>query len=169
MLRQQEGSSNPETGYVPNGTAWQPGCGGGVAWGAAISVMPWEFWLHYRDTDILRDSYEAMKGYIRYMLTWTDEEGIMFSQAKGRDGKPLRWMNLGEWVAPYELPPDNMVHTFYLWRCADITSKVAGIMGKTEDVERYKATAEKTGMLLCKCFLILRVALTGNTEVIYLH
>jgi len=138
------GSSNPETGYVPNGAPWQPGCGGGVAWGAAISIMPWEFWLHYGDTDILRDSYEAMKGYIRYMLTWTDEEGIMFSQAKGRDGKPLRWMNLGEWVAPYELPPDNLVHTFYLWRCADITSKVAGILGNAEDAEMYKVIAEKT-------------------------
>ena len=138
------GASNPETGYVPNGAPWQPGCGGGVAWGAAICIMPWEFWLHYGDVDILRDSYESMKGYIRYMLTWTDDEGIMFSQAKGRDGKPLRWMNLGDWVAPYDLPPDNLVHTFYLWRCADITSKVAAIVGQTGDNEKYHDIAEKT-------------------------
>ena len=146
------GASNPETGYVPNGAPWQPGCGGGVAWGAAINIMPWEFYLHYGDKDILRDSYEAMKGYIKYMLTWTDDEGIMFSQAKGRDGKPLRWMNLGEWVAPYELPPDDLVHTFYLWRCADITSKVAGILGKTEDAESYKKTADKTRNAFMKKF-----------------
>ncbi len=69
------GASNEETGYVPNGAPWQPGCGGGVAWGAAISIMPWEFYLHYGDEDILRDSYDAMKGYIRYMLTWTDDRG----------------------------------------------------------------------------------------------
>src|SRR5690606_2520322 len=30
------GAQNPETGYVPNGAPWQPGCGGGVAWGAAM-------------------------------------------------------------------------------------------------------------------------------------
>ena len=34
------GAQNPENGYVPNGAPWQPGCGGGVAWGAAINIMP---------------------------------------------------------------------------------------------------------------------------------
>lgn len=138
------GASNEETGYVPNGAPWQPGCGGGVAWGAAISIMPWEFYLHYGDVDILRDSYDAIKGYIRYMLTWTNEKGIMFSQALGPNGKPLRWLNLGDWVAPSELPPDNMVHTFYLWRCAEITSKTAQILGNKAEAEKYLAVAEKT-------------------------
>jgi alpha-L-rhamnosidase len=138
------GASNKETGYVPNGAPWQPGCGGGVAWGAAISIMPWEFYLHYGDTNILRDSYDAMKGYIRYMLTWTDEEGIMFSQAVGKDGKPLRWLNLGDWAQPFELPPDNMVHTFYLWRCADLTSKTAQILGYKDESENYSLLAGKT-------------------------
>jgi alpha-L-rhamnosidase len=138
------GSYNKETGYIPNGAPWQPGCGGGVAWGAAINIMPWEFYLHYGDKDILQDSYDAMKGYVRYMQSWTDEEGIMLSQAPGSGGKPNRWMNLGDWVAPYELPPDNLVHTFYLWRCADITSKVASILGQKTDGEKYAAVAEKT-------------------------
>ncbi|HQH25072.1 MAG TPA: family 78 glycoside hydrolase catalytic domain [Bacteroidales bacterium] len=138
------GASNPQTGYVPNGAPWQPGCGGGVAWGAAICIMPWEFWVHYGDRDILRDSYEAMKGYVKYMLSWTDEKGIMFSQAVGRDGKVLRWMNLGDWMAPYKLPPDNMVHTFYLWYCADIISRVAGILGNHQDEAIYGNLAEKT-------------------------
>jgi alpha-L-rhamnosidase len=138
------GSSNEETGYVPNGAPWQPGCGGGVAWGAAISIMPWEFYLHYGDIDILKDSYDPMKGYIRYMLQWTDKEGIMFSQATGRDGKPLRWLNLGDWAQPFELPPDNMVHTFYLWRCADITASVAKILGKDEESKEFEELAERT-------------------------
>ena len=133
-----------KTGYVPNGAPWQPGCGGGVAWGAAISIMPWEFYLHYGDTDILRDSYEAMKGYVKYMLTWTDKEGIMYSQVIGPNGKPNRWMNLGDWSQPYELPPDNMVHTFYLWRCADITSMVANVLGNPAESEKYAAIAERT-------------------------
>lgn len=138
------GASNEETGYVPNGAPWQPGCGGGVAWGAAISIMPWEFYLHYGDMDILRDSYDAMKGYIRYMLAWTDEKGIMFSRAVGRNGKPLRWLNLGDWVAPYELPPDKMVHTFYLWRCADITAETAKILGRRDEASMYRDIADRT-------------------------
>jgi alpha-L-rhamnosidase len=138
------GAQNVNTGYVPNGAPWQPGCGGGVAWGAAMCIMPWEFYLQYGDTDMLRNNFEGMKGYIRYMLTWTDKNGIMFSQVLGKDGKPNRWMNLGEWSQPYKLPPDDMVHTFYLWRCADITAKSAKVLAKKAEYEEYEKLAEKT-------------------------
>ncbi len=37
------GAQIQESGYVPNGAPWQPGCGGGPAWGAAICVMPWDY------------------------------------------------------------------------------------------------------------------------------
>jgi alpha-L-rhamnosidase len=137
------GSQNVNTGYVPNGSPWQPGCGGGVAWGAAITIMPWEFYLHYGDTAMLENNYEGMKGYIRYMLTWTDNTGIMFSQATGRDGKPNRWMNLGDWSQPDKLPPDDLVHTFYLWRCADLTAKSAKVLGKVSEYEEYTKLAER--------------------------
>ncbi len=133
-----------ETGYVPNGAPWQPGCGGGVAWGAAISIMPWEYYLHYGSLDILEDSYPAMKDYIRYMQTWVDEDGIMHQQRTGRDGKVLRWFNLGEWVTPGDLPPDDLVHTFYFWRCADLTSKSAKVLGKEGEARKYADLAEKT-------------------------
>ena len=90
------------------------------------------------------DNYEGMKGYIRYMLTWTDTEGIMFSQATGKDGKPLKWMNLGDWSQPDKLPPDDMVHTFYLWRCAELTAMSAKVLGKMSEYDEYMKLAEKT-------------------------
>jgi alpha-L-rhamnosidase len=137
------GAQNPETGYVPNGAPWQPGCGGGVAWGAAMNIMPWEFYLHYGDTSMLRNNYEGMKGYIAYMLTWTDDKGIMFSQAPS-PAKPNQWLNLGDWAQPVKLPPDDLVHTFYLWRCADFTAKTANVLGKTSEAEHYSKLAERT-------------------------
>jgi alpha-L-rhamnosidase len=134
----------PETGYVPNGAPWQPGCGGGPAWGAAICVIPWHYYVHYGSRDMLEDTYEGMKGYLRYMQTWVDEEGIMHSKRTARDGSLLRWFNLGEWVAPGETVPDEMVHTFYLWYCADIASRTAGIIGKPDEAEGYRNLAERT-------------------------
>jgi len=138
------GAQNEETGYVPNGAPWQPGCGGGVAWGAAIAIMPWEFYLHYGDLDMLADNYEGMKGYIRYMQSWVGLDGTMFSQRPGKDGKPLQWFNLGEWSAPGKTVPDNMVHTFYFWRCADLTAKTARAMHKTDEANQYAELAERT-------------------------
>ena len=145
------GAQNPETGYVPNGAPWQPGCGGGVAWGAAMNIMPWEFYLHYADEEMLKTNFEGMKGYIRYMLTWTKENGIMFSQAPN-PAKPNRWLNLGDWVAPVKLPPDDLVHTFYLWRCADLTAKSAKVLGRTAEVEEYSRLAERTRQAFWKRF-----------------
>lgn len=146
------GAQDLTTGYVPNGAPWEPGCGGGVAWGAAICIIPWEFYLHYGSKDMLADNYEGMKEYIRYMLTWTDEEGIMHSQRTGKDGKVLRWFNLGDWVAPSNLPPDAMIHTFYLWRCADIASRTAKVLGKPEESQIFAILAEKTRLAFSKRF-----------------
>jgi len=137
------GAQNVNTGYVPNGAPWQPGCGGGVAWGAAINIMPWEYYLHYGDRDMLAYTYEGMKGYIKYMLTWTNQDGIMHSRAPD-PARPNNWMNLGDWCAPGRMPPDELVHTFYLWRCADFTSKTAKVLGRDTEAEQYAKLAEKT-------------------------
>ena len=142
-IQDMYGSQNPETGYVPNCSPWQPGCGGGVAWGASLIIMPWEYYVHYGDIDMLRNNYPGMKGYIDYMLTWTGPDGIMHSQAPDPEN-PNRWINLGDWVAPFELPPAEMVHTFYLWRCADLTARSAYALGISGDAENYGALAEKT-------------------------
>ncbi len=150
-IRDIFGAQNPETGYVPNGAPWQPGCGGGVAWGAAMNIMPWEYFLHYGDYDLLRENFEGMKGYIKYMLTWTDDDGIMFSQAPDKNN-PNQWINLGDWVAPDKLPPAPMVHTFYLWNCATLTAAAAKALGLPEEELTYGRLAEKTRVAFQKRF-----------------
>jgi len=146
------GAQIKSTGYVPNGAPWQPGCGGGPAWGAAICVIPWEYYMHYGSLDMLSDNYKGMTGYLKYMQTWVDEEGIMHSKRSDRNGNWLKWFNLGEWVAPGELIPDEMVHTFYLWYCAHITANSARILGYEADAERYNTLAEQTRRAFHKRF-----------------
>ena len=36
-----------------------------TAWRAAMNIMPWEYYLHYGDIDLLRNNYE---GYFRYSV-----------------------------------------------------------------------------------------------------
>ncbi|NQU52423.1 MAG: family 78 glycoside hydrolase catalytic domain [Bacteroidetes bacterium] len=146
------GAQNIETGYVPNGAPWQPGCGGGVAWGAAICIMPWEFYLQYGAKDILQDAYFPMKEYIRYMQGWVDDDGIMFSKRVGKNGKVLKWFNLGEWVTPGDLPADDLVHTFYFWRCVELTAKTGRVLGQTAEAEKYEELAETTKLAFQKRF-----------------
>jgi alpha-L-rhamnosidase len=146
------GAQIEETGYVPNGAPWQPSCGGGPAWGAAICVIPWEYYVQYGSRDMLEDNYEGMKGYVRYLQSWTGEDGITHSKRTDKNGKWLRWFNLGDWLPPGELIPDALVHTFILWYCADISARTAGVLGSEDEAEEYKALAERTKNAFYKRF-----------------
>jgi alpha-L-rhamnosidase len=93
-----------------------------------------------------------MKGYVRYLQSWTGEDGITFSRRKNMDGNWIKWFNLGEWLPPGELIPDEMVHTFILWYCSDITSKAAGVLGLESEALAYEALAERTRKAFSKRF-----------------
>jgi alpha-L-rhamnosidase len=93
-----------------------------------------------------------MKEYIRYMQTWVDNDGIMFSKRTGNDGKILKWFNLGEWVTPGVLPPDELIHTFYFWRCAGLTAQAAKALGKPGEACKYNDLAEQTRKAFWKRF-----------------
>jgi len=133
-----------DDGYVPNAAPWQPGCGGGVPWGAAINIIPWEYYLAYGDVKALADNYDAMKAHTDNMTTWLTPDGTMHQQRNvlGK-GDPLYWFNLGEWCAPDKLPSDELVHTFYLWMCADITARSAKVLGHDDDANKYSGLARQ--------------------------
>ncbi len=143
-IRDMQDAQNPETGYVPNGAPWQPGCGGGVPWGAAMNIIPWEFYRHYGDLDALRGHYFAMKEQVRYMTRWLTPQGTMLSRRGGAGSDaPVYWLNLGEWCPPGKSVPDELVHTFYLWYCADLTAKAAEALGEQEERTEYAALADR--------------------------
>jgi len=93
---------------------------------------------------MLEDNYEGMKGYVRYMLSWTGEDGIALSKRTDKNGKWLKWFNLGDWLPPGELIPDDMVHTFILWYCADITGRTASALGLEDEAQEYRIIADRT-------------------------
>ena len=144
-LRDMRDAQNPESGYVPNGAPWQPTCGGGVAWGAAMNVIPWEYYLQYGDLQQLRLCYQPMRDQLRHMLTWLTPEGTMFQQKRNYEtGEPCYWLNLGDWVPPYGMPADEKVHTFYLWLCAKNTAHTAQVLGDEAGWQEYEGIARRT-------------------------
>ncbi|MBQ8061808.1 MAG: alpha-L-rhamnosidase N-terminal domain-containing protein, partial [Bacteroidales bacterium] len=139
------GSQHPETGYVPNGAPWEPMCGGGPAWGAAICVMPWEFYLRYGDRSVLEKSLDGMKGYLRYLGTWTRPDGTILVAKATPDGKPFYWYNLGDWLPPIngDIPKEELVHTFIYWLCARNTAMTAKVLGKEAEAKEYSALCDR--------------------------
>lgn len=144
-LQDMRDAQNPESGYVPNGAPWQPTCGGGVAWGAAMNVIPWEYYLQYGDSLQLALCYQPMLAQLRHMLTWLTPDGTMFQQKRNYGTDDVcYWLNLGDWVPPYNMPPDEIVHTFYLWLCATNTAKAAKVLGDKAGRQECEAIARRT-------------------------
>ena len=145
-IRDIRGSQTAD-GYIPNGAPWQPGCGGGIGWGAAMEIMPWEFYRHYGDEHLLEENFEAMCNHVRWMTTWVNEEtGIMHSQ------DPNPWKNLGDWLPPHKLPRNELVHTFFLWMCADIASKTAEILDYKAKSKEFASLRDRTAAAFHKEF-----------------
>ena len=103
--------------------------GGGPAWGAAICVMPWEYYLRYSDPRILEQCLDGMREYVRYLGTWEREDGTIFVQKTTPDGQPFLWYNLGDWVPPFGDPDVSLVHSFFYWLCARNTALSAKAIG----------------------------------------
>lgn len=143
-IRDMRDAQNRETGHVPNSAPWQPGAGGGVAWGAAMTLMPWWYYVQYGDLRMLSESYFSMKEQVRNMMSWVTLDGIMHQRMRnyGR-GDECYWLNLGDWVPPSALPRDELVHTFYLWQCLDYCARAAHVLGKADEEEHYRGLTDK--------------------------
>jgi alpha-L-rhamnosidase len=127
---------NKKTGYVPH-TAPFGGGGGGPAWGSAYVIMPWNYYLYYKDKYVLERHYNGMKQWIQYLGTRTDSSGIIVRE------EPNGWC-LGDWATPGKIQiPESLVNTCYYFYVTDIMSKVAATLGKNEDKLIFNRLAEK--------------------------
>ena len=137
-------AQNPRTGFVPFGAPWQPGCGGGVPWSAAMILMPYDFYQCYGDSSVLRENYASMLRLMDYFAGWVNEDGTMEQHYQPHNDMAY-WCNLGEWCTPTESRPSNaLVHTYFYWLCAKRMASIAGLLGDNEKEQRFAALEERT-------------------------
>jgi alpha-L-rhamnosidase len=101
---------------------------GGVLWGSAGIVVPWESYLQYKDLGVLEQHYPAMAAYMAYLDTTIDAKTGLSS-----DGQ------LGDWLGPQNnaLGSAFLVTAYHAYDL-DIMSKAAAVLGKTADAAKYR-------------------------------
>ena len=127
-MRDVQAASGRFTDVAPVGGGF-----GGVLWGSAGIVVPWEVYLQYKDVGLLERHYPAMEAYIAYLETTIDPKTGLSS-----DGQ------LGDWLGPQ----NNALGTAFLvtaYHAYDlgIMAKVAEILDKPSDAARYGDRYEK--------------------------
>jgi alpha-L-rhamnosidase len=106
---------------------------GGVLWGSAGIVVPWENYLQYRDVGLLERHYPAMAAYMAYLETTIDPKTGLSS-----DGQ------LGDWLGPQNnaLGSAFLVTAYHAYDLG-IMAKVAETLGKPANAATYRDQYEK--------------------------
>lgn len=106
---------------------------GGLLWGSAGITVPWEIYQQYGDKAVLAEHYDAMCRYISFILNKNIDARSNIIIQEDVFG------NLGDWLGPEDQKNDKslMWEAYFLYDL-DIMSKVASVLGKEEDAEKYR-------------------------------
>ena len=101
---------------------------GGLLWGSAGITVPWETYLQYNDTGLLREHYPAMVKYINYLDSSINRETGLCTDRQ-----------LGDWLGPQnnQLGTDYLVTAYHVFDLG-IILKVAGLLGNKSDAARFQ-------------------------------
>lgn len=106
---------------------------GGILWGSAGIVVPWETFLQYKDVDLLERHYPAMVAYMDYLETTVDPKTGLIADAQ-----------LGDWLGPQNnVLGSAFLATAYHVYDLGIMAKVADLLGKRDDASRFKSRYEE--------------------------
>lgn len=119
------------TGHVQYTAPYTHSGGGPGGWGAAIVILPYEYWKFYGDDSFVRQMYPQMLRYFDYMETHS-ENGLV---VRDREGE---WC-LGEWCTPGPVAlPAPYVNNYFYIKSMTLAIEIANHLGKTEDIPMLK-------------------------------
>ncbi len=110
---------------------------GSSGWGDAAVIIPWDIYKFTGDITVLEESYESAKKWVAYY------------QSKVRKQPFLPKMHsFGDWLQPYPSKtlkkanrgdtPKDVIHAAFFAHSANLVSKIAAVLGKTDDEKKYK-------------------------------
>lgn len=121
---------------APEYTVFSDGFRDSPEWGSSFVIVPWQQYEYTGDPSLLATYFDGMKRYCDYL------------QSKSRD--LIVSHGLGDWydIGPNppggaQLTPRELTATAYFYRCADIISRAAALLGKTDDAQKYGALAAR--------------------------
>lgn len=136
-MRTYNDAQYPDGGY-PN-TA-PIGHGVSPAWGDAGLICPWTIYTMYGDRRILSDHYAGMKRWVEYLR---ERSTGLLRPAEG----------YGDWLNLQDDTPKDVIATAFFGHAADLLSRIAGVLGKTEDQRRYRKLYEEIGAAFTRAYV----------------
>ena len=140
--------------------------GGATGWADAAVIIPWTVYQSYGDKRILKDQYGSMKGWVEYMAKESGDDHLWNN---------IRHWHWGDWLAYDANNPayngsvteKDLIATAYAFYSTTLLSKIALILGKTEDHMRYEKLAGNYKDAFSKEFITPNGRLVSHTQTAY--
>ena len=138
--------------------------GGAAGWADAAVIIPWTMYLTYGDKRVLEDQYASMSKWIDYMRKRAGDDYIW-------DGD----YHFGDWLAFATTRPDypgattgtDLIATAFFAHSTDLMGRIARILGKADDAQRYGALFNKIKTAFQREFVTERARVGEGTQTAY--
>lgn len=133
------------SGHIQHTAPFYGGGGGPGGWGGAIVFVPYNYYKHYADIEILKRAYPAMKGWARYMESHS-EGGLVVREEEGG------WC-LGEWATPEPIAiPEPFVNSYFFVKGLTKMKEIAEVLGQNEDISEYEKKIIEVKKAICSAY-----------------
>lgn len=123
------------------GSKFEGDWAGSTGWGDAITVIPWQLYLHYGDDAVLRECYPSMLRWLDYLWSISDGPLIQPHSVWGEKG-----FTFGDWLQPVgdnrkprPTIADDCAATIYHFISTDLAARIAAIIGEDDTHLRQRA------------------------------
>lgn len=118
---------------------------GSTGWGDAITIIPWQLYLHYGDSAVLEECFPAMLRWLDYLWGISDGPIIRPPAIWGAHG-----FTFGDWLQPVgdnrkprPTVADDCAATLYHFISTQLTAKIARILGESVEAARLDKRADE--------------------------
>jgi alpha-L-rhamnosidase len=143
------------TDVSPNVLGPNPGAPG---WGDAGVFIPYAAWLQYGDATLVKRSWPAMERWMDFILS--NNPNYIRRNAVGN--------NFGDWLAPDQNTPKDLIATAYWALIAREMAQMATALHRTSDAEKYQQQYDHIAAAYRTVFVQNDGSVTGNTQTAYL-
>jgi alpha-L-rhamnosidase len=175
--RDVEDEQSPEGAYpqvVPNPTvrnnartSWPAAAvDGGPAWADAGVICPWTIYQIYGDKGLLEQRYDSMQRYVTFLAETSRDGRRCYPEYDG-------WRGFGDWLAldgstdRFGITPKELIGTAFFAYSTRLLGRIAGVLGKREDAERYEALFKNVRQAFQARFVTPDGLIAGGTQTCY--
>ena len=148
---------------IPAHEMWTP-IRPGAAWGDVAALTPWVLYERTGDTGLLATQYESARAWVD-LVDRLAGDGHLWNTG----------FQLGDWLDP-SAPPDDpaagqtdkyLVATAYFAASSRAVARMAAVLGREEDVDRYGKLADAVAEAFCAAYLLPGGRLVSDSQTAY--